>query len=59
MEVQFSRYIVLPRLSVDEAGTRLTSSSMFAIDRIWRNEGAACRHHYITCSGGIIPTVDN
>ena len=20
---------------------------MFAIDRIWRNEGAACRHHHV------------
>ena len=32
---------------------------MFAIDRILGNEGAAYRHHYITCSGGIIPTADN
>ena len=32
---------------------------MFTIDRIWGNEGAASSHHYITCSGGIIPVADN
>ena len=32
---------------------------MFAIDRVWRNEGATFRHHYITYSGGIIPIADN
>ena len=32
---------------------------MFVVDRIWRNESAACRHHYITCSGGIIPIANN
>ena len=32
---------------------------MLAVDRIWRNEGVAYRHHYAACSGGIIPTTDN
>ena len=50
---------MLPRLLADKARTRSTLSSIFSIDRIWRNEGAAYRHHYVTCNGVIIPTADN
>ena len=38
---------------------RSTSSSEFALSRVWRNESAACRHYYITCGGGAIPITDN
>ena len=51
--------IVLSRLPTNETWARLTSSSLFTIDRVWRNEGAARGHHYITSSGGVIPTADN
>ena len=35
------------------------SFSEFALSRVWRNESTACRHHYITCGGKAIPTIDN
>ena len=38
---------------------RSTSSSKFTLGRIWRNESAACRYHYVTCGGGNISITDN
>ena len=38
---------------------RSISSGMFTLGGIWRNESATCRHHYINCGGGIIPTANN
>ena len=38
---------------------RSTSSSMFALGGIWRNESATCRHHHVIYSGKIISIADN
>ena len=38
---------------------RSTSSSMFTLGGIWRNENTTCRHHYIPCDDGIIPISNN
>ena len=48
-----------PALPTNETWARSTSSSLFTIDRVLRNEGAARGHHYITGSGRVIPTANN
>ena len=48
-----------PHLSANEARTRSTSSSMFALGGIRRNESTTCRNHYTTCSSGIIPVANS
>ena len=56
---KFGKYLVLSCISANEAWTRSTSSSEFAFDKVWKNESATCRHHYITCGSGGIPTTDS
>ena len=50
---------ILYYLLTNEVRMRSTSSSMFALCGIWRNKNTTCRHNYITCDDGIIPTSNN